>query len=162
MIAGMQERLIRALSGRSRDIHRRWEELLRLELPATPLADPDALVHLIDWTLDRVLNELRSRRAYRASEPNCRVAALRACCSCGHNPFIKHFLAGEQALLEALVLVQSEEPSQDPVHRDTAVAELYLTINEIARGEVESLCSMCRNRPRPRTGASFAAEAAVA
>jgi hypothetical protein len=69
-------------------------------------------------------------------------------CRCGLNPFLNYFLAGEQALLEALVLVQAAEPSLDSAHRDTAITELYLVMHAIARVEVESLCSICQHRSR--------------
>jgi hypothetical protein len=64
----MQECLIRSLSIRRREIHRRWEVLLRLERPETPLANPDALVHMIDWTLDTVFDDLRGRMVYRGGD----------------------------------------------------------------------------------------------
>jgi hypothetical protein len=147
----MQECWIQALSDRRHEIHRRWEALLRVERTDTPLANPDALVHMIDWTIDEVFKELRSKKIYRSGEPRSNVAALRADCHCGHNPFFNHFLAGEQALLEALVLVQTEEPSLDPVHRDTSVAELYLVINAIARSEVEAICSLCQHHLGAKT-----------
>ena len=147
----MQECLIRALSSRRRLIHRRWEDLLRMERAETPLANPEALVHLIDWTLEKIFGRLHGKKAPFSVGLPPRAEALRAHCSCGRNPFFKHFLAGEQALLEALVLAQKEDPNLDPVLRDSAVAELYLVVNELGRCEVELLCSLCENPPRPRT-----------
>jgi hypothetical protein len=158
IIAGVQRHVIKALSSRRHSIHRRWEELLLLERADTPLANPAALVHLIEWTLDRIFEALRSRKAYLVGAPSRRVSALRAHCACGHNPFIKHFVACEQALLEALVLIQAEDPPPDPARRDTSVAELYLVIHEIARREVDSLCSVCRNRVRRKEMAGLPAE----
>jgi hypothetical protein len=58
------------------------------------------------------------------------------------------------------VLVQTKDPFLVPMHRDMAVAELHLVINEVARCEVESLCSLCRNRMRP-TPPSTSTAAAV-
>jgi len=151
----MKENVIRVLSRRRHEIHQRWEALLRLERVTTPLANPDALVHMIDWTLDRVFKELRGRRATRPGPAPSSVAAVRGSCECGHNPFLAHFLAGEQALLEALVTVQKEASSPDPVHRGTEVAELYVAINAVANREVESICALCTRRvqatiPRPQ------------
>jgi hypothetical protein len=147
MIDGVKASLIQALSSRRREIRQRWDMLLRLERIETPLANPDVLVHMIDWTLDKIFDELRGRKAFISGEPTSSVAALRAVCRCGKNPFLGHFLAGEQAVLEALVLTQSGDASPDPAHRGNAVAELYLAINAIARSEIESLCSLCKNRP---------------
>ena|ERR1700690_1154456 len=143
----MEECWIRDLSNRRGEIHRRWEALLRLERADTPLADPNTLVHLIDWTIDKVLFELGKKRPRRAGDPRPSVGALRGICQCGRNPFYMHFLAGEQALLEALVLAQSQDPLIDPVHRDTMVAELYAATSSIARFEIESFCSLCQHRP---------------
>lgn len=121
---------------------------MRLERADTPMADPNNLVHLIDWTLDKVVEGLRGRKPPHRGGPPPTIATLRPLCPCGHNPYIAHFLAGEQALLEALVLVQAEDPALDPVHRDTAVTELYLVLHAIARGEVESVCALCQRRPQ--------------
>jgi hypothetical protein len=146
----VQECWILGLKARRGEIRRRWEALLRLQRPDTPMADPNNLVHLIGWTLDRVFEGLRSRKPSHVSGPPPTIATLRSSCPCGLNPYIAHFLAGEQALLEALVLVQSEDPALDPVHRDTAVTELYLVLHAIARDEVESVCALCQRQPQPK------------
>jgi len=155
----MQEYWVAALNARRRDIHQRWEALLRLEGADGPLAEPDNLVHLIDWTFDEVLGEIRRRKASRRSEaPPSAIATLRAECHCGHNPLFNHFIAGERALLEALIQLQAAHP----LRRSTAVAELYVAIRAIAMREVNLLCSMCAKRPHPRTHASTGKVAAAA
>jgi hypothetical protein len=128
-----------------------------LERADTPMADPDNLVHMIDWTLDKVFADLRSHKAPQGATLPPTIATLREKCFCGHNPFFKHFLAGEQALLEALVLAQSEEPSPDASLRDAAVTELYLVTHALARCEIEAFCALCQHRPRPKTGQAMAA-----
>jgi hypothetical protein len=158
----MQECWIHALAAHRSKIRRRWESLLRLERAASPISDPDYLVHMIDWTLDAVFARLRGNKARNGGGHPPKIAVLRAGCQCGRNPYLNHFLAGEQALIEALVLAQAEGPSLDPVHRDIAVAQLYIAIHAIAQREVESLCSLCRDhrRQEPRVPpASFAASA---
>lgn len=158
----MQECWIRALAARRREIRRRWESLLRLERADSPIADPDNLVHLIDWALDTVFARLRGNKAWNGGGHPPKIAELRAGCQCGRNPYLNHFLAGEQALIEALVLAQAEEPSLDPAHRDIAVAELYLVMHAIAQCEVESVCSLCRQHQHRKVqvlSASFAANA---
>lgn len=157
----MKECWIRALAAHRREIRWRWEALLRLERTDSPIADPDNLVHLIDWTLERVFAQLRRRRTHNGGVARPTIAALRAGCQCGHNPYLNHFLAGEQALIEALVLAQAHDPSLDPAHRDIAVAELYLVMHTIARSEVESVCSLCQRYPHPRTQTPFPAAAAA-
>jgi hypothetical protein len=150
----MQKGWIAALSSNRKKIRLKWETLLRIEQADSPISNPEYLVHLIDWTLDEIFAQLRKQKP---SHPNdCKpptIASLQPDCRCGHNPLLKLFLAGEQALIEALILLQAEVPDYDPVHRSTAVTELYLAINAVARREVGSLCSMCK---RPRAGAQVA------
>src|ERR1043165_8780861 len=99
----MQEELVHALRARRTETRARWEALLRIERVNTPLANPDALVFMIDWTLDEVFGSLLQpppRR--RGGHVDC--AAIRAACPCGRNPLLAYFAAGEQALEEALIL----------------------------------------------------------
>jgi hypothetical protein len=142
----MRESWIRAISTRRHLIRERWEALLRAERANSPLANPDALAHLIEWTLDEVLKELRKPRAHHKTSPAPSMNALRADCHCGRNPYFIHFMAGEQALLEALVHVQAEESPLDPELRDDAVAELYAVNRQLAKREVDAFCSLCQHR----------------
>jgi len=148
----MQDEFVRALIARRREIHARWEVLLRIERVNTPLANPDALVFMIDWTLDEVFNALRhapaKRRGAHAAD------ASRPECPCGRNPLLVYFSAGCQSLEEALVLVQAETPGLDPDNRDNAFATLKLVMREISRREIESFCSICQYRAQPATAAA--------
>jgi hypothetical protein len=143
----MKDCWIRALSVRRPEIHMRWAALLRLERPGSRLGDADALVHLIDWTLDEVLGEVRGRRNGACNRPRMALPALRNSCHCGQNPLLNHFLACEQAMLEALVSAQAGNRKLSPLDRDTLVSELYFAIHKVASREVESFCSLCRRRP---------------
>lgn len=144
----MQGAWIEALSANRRMIRRQWETFLRLEQANSPIADPEHLIYLIDWTLDEILGHLRIRWAAPAGDSRpFASSALRAECHCGRNPLIKFFLAGEQALLEALVLLQSRDLPSELGDRSTAVTELYLAVHTVATREIETLCSMCK-RPR--------------
>lgn len=142
----MQDELVRALRARRAEIHARWEALLRIEKVNTPLANPDALVFMIDWTLDECFATLRPlharRRNGRASEP----ATPKPDCPCGRNPLLAYFAAGEQAIEEALILEQASASALDPVQRDEAFTELKLTVRDIARREIEAFCSVCQFR----------------
>ncbi len=142
----MRECWVRAISTRRQLIRERWEGLLRAERANSPLANPDALAHLIEWTLDEVLKELRKPRAHHKTAPAPSMGSLRADCQCGRNPYFIHFMAGEQAMLEALVHVQAEATPLDPEHRDEAVAELYAVTRQIAKREVDAFCSLCQHR----------------
>ncbi len=142
--AAVQDALMTALSARRPQVHARWEDLLRAEKVSTPLANPDALVHLIDWTLDEVFRTLQSlptrRRPLRALSRND------IDCPCGRNPLLIYFAAGEQALQESLVLSQAEGVHLEPVERDSALYELNLALRHIARREIGAFCSLCQLR----------------
>src|SRR5258707_15033076 len=102
----MQEELVRALRTRRTETRTRWEALLRIDRINTPLANPDALVFMIDWTLDELFGSLlRPQSRRRSSQVEC--TAARAACPCGRNPLLTYFAAGEQALEEALILEQA-------------------------------------------------------
>jgi hypothetical protein len=143
----MQDELVRGLRARRAEIHARWEALLRIEKANTPLANPDALVFMIDWTLDECLAILRP--------PHTRNEALAGStkpdCPCRRNPLLTYFAAGEQAIEEALILEQATAMAIDPVQRDDAFTELKLTFREIARREIESFCSVCQFRDIARS-----------
>lgn len=142
----MQESLLNSLCAQRSAIHARWDILLRTERVTSPLAYPDALVHLIEWALDQVFQSLRDPAIRKKAEHAGGRAAARPECPCGRNPLLAFFLAGEQALLEALVLEQASHLPIDPCERDTALNQLYYVIRAMARREVEAFCSVCQYR----------------
>jgi hypothetical protein len=142
----MHESFLHDLRARRSEIHTRWEALLRTERVNTPLANPDALVHLIEWTLDQIFAGLRHPPAGRPLDLQAVTAEARPMCPCGRNPLLAFFVAGEQALLEALVLMQASTTRLDPVDRDEELAELYHVIRDISRREIESFCAVCQHR----------------
>lgn len=144
--AAMQESLARVLRARRPEIRARWEALLRIERANTPLANPDALVFMLDWTLDEVFTMLANPHARRRPNRVTYTTSAKAVCPCGRNPLLIYFAAGEQALDEALVLAQAEMPSLDPVERDAAFAGLTQAVREISRREIESFCAVCQYR----------------
>lgn len=153
----MQDELVRALRARRAEIHARWEALLRIEKVNTPLANPDALVFMIDWTLDECFATLRPPLARRRPGHPVNGALLKPDCPCGRNPLLAYFAAGEQAIEEALILEQARSTAIDPVQRDEAFTEVKLTVREIARREIEAFCSVCQFRHG--TAAAHAASA---
>lgn len=142
----MQESLLNSLCAQRQAIHARWDALLRTERVTSPLAYPDALVHLIEWALDQIFTSLRDPGIRRKAEHAGGRAAARPECPCGRNPLLAFFLAGEQALLEALVLEQAAHLPIDPRERDTALNELYYVLRAMARREVDAFCSVCQYR----------------
>lgn len=136
----MKESLLRALRDRRPQIRRRWEALLRLERVETALANPDTLVFMFDQTLDEVLAALPGR----STEP----VQARPHCRCDCNPMRAYFPALEQALLETLVLVQTELPALGARARVAAVTELCTVLRRIARRELAVFDQICRRRHR--------------
>lgn len=153
----MQEELVRALRSRRAEIHARWEALLRIEKVTTPLANPDALVFMIDWTLDECFSCLRPAGGDHRKAP---ASFAKPDCPCGRNPLLAYFAAGEQAIEEALILEQARASAVDPQQRDAAFTELKLTVRDIARREVEAFCSVCQYpktaQPKPNGHAAIA------
>ena len=163
----MQSHLLSALRAQHQQIRSRWTALLHVEPVSTPLANPNALVHLLDWTLEEIYRGLGTlaarRRASRTDIPDAKPH-----CPCGRNPLLAYFAAGQQAMQEALILVQSALPSLDPISRDAALVELNLVLHQIAHREVEAFCGVCQHRldhftaPHPAsTNASVAFVTAV-
>lgn len=149
----MPEALMNALRCQSPHIHARWAELLHVEPVATPLANPDALVHLIDWTLNEIFQSLVSQSSHRRFRRRIASATHDHEC-CGRNPLLTYFSAGEQAMREALILVQAATPSLDPMERDASLEELNIVLDYIARREIQAFCGVCQHRctetPAPR------------
>lgn len=155
----MQEALVTALRARRPTVRAHWEALLRTEPVMTPLANPDALVHLIEWTLDEIFAAIgnplaRTRRGGIRFAPDERVL-----CPCGRNPLLAYFAAGEQAMHEALILAQAASAPLDPLQRDASFDELNLVFQFISRREIEAFCGVCQFR-RSAACASVASLAA--
>jgi hypothetical protein len=142
----MQETLVQALRSQLPHIREQWEALLHAEPVKTPLAYPDSLVHLLDWTLEEIFHGLVALPDRRRVSRNAHLANERPTCPCGRNPLLTYFAAGEQAMREALVLAQVALPSLDPIERDAALEELDLVFHQIARREIESFCGVCQYR----------------
>jgi hypothetical protein len=140
----VQAALLHALARRAPAIGARWADLLRAEPASSPLANPEALVHLIDWTLRAVLRRLHAPRR-RTRPPRPRPCGEPAC-PCGRNPLRAHFAAGEQALQEALVLCQAEGPHPAPAERDAALQELNRAFRQLADREMAAFCALCLRR----------------
>ena len=130
------------LRARRLRIQASWEALLRAEPINSPLGHPDALVHLIDWTIDQIFSALADPPSQPAEEP----AEPAPPCICGRNPLLAYFAAGEQAMREALILGQAARAPIDPASRDAAFDELNLVLQRIARREIEAFCGVCQFR----------------
>lgn len=132
-----------------------WEALLRAEPVITPLGHPDALMHLIDRTLDEIFAAIVSRLHPQPADDRL-SPCLRFDCPCGKNPLLAYFAAGAQAMREGLVLAQFDAAPLDPLERDAAFDELTLVLQQTAQREIESFCGICQLR-RDATSAATSA-----
>lgn len=145
----MRTQLVEMLRGRRAGIRGRWSDLLRADRAVSPLAHPETLVHLIDWTLEEIeralLNPAQRHRVGRGQRIDCRHG-----CDCQRNPLLVYFAAGGQAVREALVLAQAAAPALSPGERNAALEELNLVLHVVAQREIEAFCGLCQYR-EPRT-----------
>lgn len=141
----MHSSLLRELQQRRFSIRARWEALLRAEPVVSPLGHPDALVHLIDTTLEEIFAGLE--HASDSPAPgNGRAPSTNPLCRCGRNPLLAYFTAGHQAMLEGLILAQSASAPIAPSHRDSSLRELTAFLHAIATREIEAICGVCQFR----------------
>jgi hypothetical protein len=126
----MHEKTIRALQARRAQIRTRWEALLRIEKVTTPLANPDTLVFALNQSLDEIFTGLRQPAA-----PLELAAPTNADWPC---PWRAYYRAGEQALLESLILLQARTPALDPATRDQSFARLKQVIGHLTQREVSA------------------------
>src|SRR5829696_4499179 len=98
----MAPQFVVKLQTRAASIRERWESLLRVEPVNGPLANPDALVHLIPDSLRQIFAALVKSNKAPVSLHAAKIPL--PACDCGHNPYLAYFVAGQQALAESLVL----------------------------------------------------------
>ena len=138
----MQGKIIKALQERRAQIRARWEALLRIEKVTTPLANPDTLVFGLDQSLDEIFAALR--------QPPPHTPGAERAGDEGPSPWRAYFRAGEQALLESLVLLQAEMDSLDPAARDTSFGNLKQVINNLTQREIGAWAGICQQTGKPR------------
>lgn len=143
----MQADVLATLVRRRPALRRAWETLLRTERASTPMANPDTLVYLMDWTLDAVFTALRDETAPGAATP------ARSECACGLNPMLVYFSALRQVLIEALVLAQAARPEDSARQREADLGRLTRVVDAAAAREIAAFCSLCLRRGSGRSGA---------
>lgn len=142
----MEKPLLSVLRRRAPGIRHCWEKLIRTWPAENPQADPDVLACMIPASIEEILAEL-GKRYRRTPIPLLAARAIpRPRFSCGLNPYVNYFKAGERALLEALVLAQYELNSDE--HRDAELAEFYCCVRKLALRETRGFCTACNYRGR--------------
>jgi len=135
--------ILDALRQRRASLQQRWETLLRVEPVNTPLALPDAVSRLIPGTLDEIFRQLEKPAPAPLTLREARRIGLPVC-GCNRNPYLAHFKAAEQALLEELVLLQAAQPPH--LRREQDLAEVVRVTRLLGGADIESFCGICVHR----------------
>ncbi len=98
------------------------------------LARPDTLMFGVDGVLDEVFARLRRPPAKR---PIRRWVDH----FCSRNPLRAFYAAGEQALMEMIVVAQTSRSRSLPRQRTSALEEVRQAIRSVARRDLEGLAS---------------------
>ena len=149
----MHPSLLRGLRTRSPVIRRHWESLLRIEPVNGPLANPDTMVNLIPQSLEEILTAAARSPHSAHSVPAPRDGLPD--CHCGYNPYIAFFIAAEQALVEAAVLIQADLPPHERQQAD--VLKLKGVVRHLARADIDAFCGICTHRGTARGCLHFVA-----
>lgn len=139
----MSPDVLKELCDRQASIRERWERLLRLEPVRSALALPDTLVHLIPESLGTVFRMLAKRRESPVTLEAARAIRLPVC-GCNRNPYLAYFAAGEQAIVEELVLIQASHAVSPRNQQDVATA--IRAARRLAASEIDTFCSVCVHR----------------
>jgi hypothetical protein len=132
----VDESAIGLLEGQRPLIKQRWEALLRVEPVVSPLSSPDALVYLMDETLDQLVAAMRTRSVKSwLRRHQALVAPLGEQCVCGLNPLLSYYITGRIALTAVT------ESKLGP-----AFADVLLFFHSIAQKDLEALCGVCCNQ----------------
>lgn len=140
----MDRTVIRALEECRAPLRRRWERLLHQPASELELGEIIALQPLLDPLLDELYDSLRRERMNlvpRAID----YRTLRRSCSCGRNPLLACFVAGEKALIETFARRRKLLPIGE-AQAVTVLVELHMIFRKMAGREVASFCSGCSRR----------------
>lgn len=146
MLFPMRDEVWRALIAERGAIQARWEALLRNRGATSPLGNPDALVFMMDWTLEEFFTRLHEATVRRSGDH----LSDHAECPCGMNPLLHYFDTGEIALTEALHRVHEKLRGISAVDQGEGMQALCTVFRKMRRREIETLCAVCQRRPHCR------------
>ncbi|AHF89332.1 hypothetical protein OPIT5_02710 [Opitutaceae bacterium TAV5] len=141
----MHDTLIGALKARRLYLRVRWEVRLRALPPSSALAEPDALVHLMDWTLEQFFQELQTGPRHSARESG------QPRCPCGLNPLIAYFVTGEAALMEIMLDPRGRWAHLEPGRCTEEITIAREAIRRVAGREIDAFCAVCQRKEAPKT-----------
>ncbi len=155
-----------ALRARCETIDQRWHALLHEQHARQPLARPLGLAFWIPKALQRIFGYLEH------AEPVDGIGSLQDFgCSCGTNPYLAFYSAGEQALLEGLTAVL---PDGAPAEEEQRLRRcVQCALSRLALRDIEQFCRVCvhgstcahrrgRSEAADRLGATRSPRAATA
>lgn len=150
----MHESILRSLQSLRSDLRARWETRLRQAPIPSPLAAPDVLVHLMDWTLEELFKSLirppqRRRVRPRTEPPNQHAQPFQ--CSCGSNPLEAYFACLQKTLIEAVEQLYLMPGANNLPECAIVTAEIQLAFTQISQRELETFCSVCQHSHQPAT-----------
>lgn len=127
-----------------------WERRLRAQRMSSPLANPDALVYLMDWTFDRIFEALNE------SERRVEIRHREVHCECGLNPLLAYFAMAEAALIEALQTAQARRGVGFASQSESELVRLKQAVSAVANRELAAFCAVCQHRgaAQPAQGAT--------
>jgi hypothetical protein len=148
----VRQRILCLLNSQRPDLKLRWGERLRARPIRTAMAEPAILGHLMDETMDQLVAQLTRQRPGKST----RVRKFEDRCSCGLNPLLAYFSAGEETFLEFL----AAEASIEAPLRTFFLGQWRL----LAQREVDALCGSCLRTcasPYPAANALVSSPASV-
>lgn len=146
----MHEGLRHALRRHRPTLRSLWESLLRAEPVSSPLANPDVLVLMMDWTLDELEAAMRHAPS-RRRRPPARAGTPPDGCECRMNPLLIYFRTAEAALdrvLEELPL-PVDEGEAAIFTREAFVADARRALRHVSAREIATFCAVCQHRRAP-------------
>ena len=108
-----------------------------------PLANPAALAFWIPKAIERLLEYSLAPAAAQLKQA---ATIARRDCGCGHNPYTAFYRAGEQALLEAVIIAQTE--THVTADRAVDVASVYAAMMRLGARDIDGFCRVCIYRGR--------------
>jgi len=142
---------IRRIEAHRAALKREWETLLRTEPTLSPLGNPDTLVFMMDETISNLLELFRQDSPLvSANEKSSPSSPLQRRCACGLNPLLSYYSTGELAMRAVASPFLGAK-----------VDELVAVFHNLARREIDTLCSVCCYRQPASTAADVPSQQTV-